>query len=217
MLPDQHRVFNPYASEVPNIDSGFHCEHLADTKPGFLALRQAGQLMNIQPHAVAGAVRKETIQPKVAQEAPSRSVRLRAGNARAECLQGGFLRSQDGLVEAPGLAIRPAHKDRSRHVRGVSGDYSTKVEDYQLARLERLRGCPRVRPSASRPGGNDRLEGRALRPFPPHSVFQLVCQVGFADSRFNELADPFKGLARNLGSATDVFNLRRVLDRSEFF
>ena len=118
--------------------------------------------MNLQAHAVAGAMGKEPGKPMSSQNAARRGINCPRWGRVLHRLDSSLLGFQHRGVEAPNAASRFTQKDRPCHIGGVTAEYSTEVEDYQLTILQCFRGRAGVRVGGAEPGGDLPTRAQAL-------------------------------------------------------
>ena len=84
---------------------------------------------------------------------------------------------------------RPTQENRARHVAAITAEYSTLVEDDQFVFPQRFGGGCACAHAERAPGSHNRFKRGAARHLALDAIFDLGCEIQFADSRLDEAED----------------------------
>jgi hypothetical protein len=126
------------------------------------------------------------------------------------------LRPQNRGVDAAVTPTRLAEVQGARHVRRITTEYSTEIEDYPLPFLQGFGGGAGVGVGSSRSRCDNGLECRPFCALFPHSVLDLRCEFALLRSRLNEGQEIGENLGGNAPGIADAVDLPSILHFSEF-
>src|SRR3954452_4995160 len=121
--------------------------------------------MHVEAEAVPEPVAERTREVAVLDDAPRRGVRIDPPYPGPNRLQPGLLSREHDVVRLPHLSLQLARGERPRVVRDVATHVRPGIDPHQLTGLDDPVAGARVRPCSGRPGADDRLECRLVRPF----------------------------------------------------
>src|SRR5207249_6136309 len=212
----QQRDFDTDSAEALEVNPRLGGHHAARLEPRFFATPQARRLVDLQPHAVPRTMRKVLCDPATLDRPARRRVHVERPDAVRQRLDRALLTFQYGAVETRHAAAWLSDVEGPCHVRRITREYSTNVQDNQFVSRQRLGRRAGVRQRGALARRHDGLESRSFRPLELHAVFDLRRELGLSHAG-PDLAQDFieyrRGEAARLADSVD---LSQVLDRAQF-
>src|SRR5438270_13462975 len=114
--------------------------------------------MHFDPHAVPGRMGKVSAITGLFEHLTPCFIHFAGFSARPHSLNRGKLRVPDSLIHLPVRSGSATHVHSAGHIRTISGEYNTVIQDYKSAgRDGRSRGAS-VRQGGTQPGGHNSVE-----------------------------------------------------------
>src|SRR4030081_1994164 len=140
---DGHHVFNPHTPFAGEVYSGLYRDD--HSCPQYLRLPSCNprSLMNFQPHAMSGGVRKIPRYPGLTQHLAGCGIHVAHAISRSHGVDCRLLRLSHGFIRTPRFPRNRTHPYSTGLVRTITIEYNTEVADHESTRGDRLlRGSP---------------------------------------------------------------------------
>src|SRR5258708_4232194 len=118
-----------------------------------------------------GRMREVPGQLPFAKHNPRRTIYFGGSRAWANRGDGSLLRFQNGFVQPPSFSRGPSDMHSSRAIRAITGEYNTKITDYEPAPGNARAGGPAMHDCGPRSGSKYRRKGHAFGPGTTGLVF----------------------------------------------
>ena len=148
---DHDRVGVPEAADRARVEAGLDREHHADVDDREVAEVEERRLVVAKADRMAGVLTPVGQQVVLLEVAHDGAVDVGAGDAGAECVEGGLLRGHGVVEEAAHLVGRRPDDHRALELGVVAPDRGARLGDEHVAGLELDVVRDRVRPGAAQP------------------------------------------------------------------
>lgn len=216
-LGDGAGVFDADAAQAGHIDAGLHGDDVAGGQDLIGPAGNAGLLMDIDAHAMAGAVAEALAVAGLGDDIAGDFVDLRRGHTGRDGRLGRLLGAQHDIIDLAHLVAGLTHRHGAGHIGVVAVLAGAEIDGDHVPFLDLPIAGHRMGQGAVFAGGHDGIEGQAVGPQLQHLVIQGQLHLALGPPGGDEAADVLEGLAGDIAGVLDAAKLVVVLDLAQLF